>query len=263
MKILVIVREVAKIEDGFTVDGTSVADAYFEYDLNEWDDYAIESAVQIAENTPAVETVGVTIGPERAEETVRMALAKGLDRAIRVWDDALESVTDIATRPTTQILKRVVAQEDPDLVLTGVQASDDASGVTGVSLADAVGFEHAAVVNDIELQEESQMVSVRQELEGGLEQLVDVELPAVLTIQAGTNEPRYASLRGIRQAREKEIAVTTLAELGLSASDMASALTLTKMYKPKSNSDPQILDGNPEKTTTELASTLREMGVGQ
>lgn len=263
MKVLVIVREVAKIEDGFTVEGTSVAEEYFEYDLNEWDDYAIESAVQIAESNADVETVGVTIGPERAEETMRTALAKGLDRAIRIWDDALENVTRIATKPTTQILRRVIIEEDPDLVLTGVQASDDASGATGVSLADAAGVEHAAVVNEINLREQSQMVSVRRELEGGLEQLADVELPAVLTIQAGTNDPRYASLRGIRRARNKEIGIKTLADLGLSAADTASALTLTEMYKPKSESDPEILDGNPRETTAELANTLREIGVCQ
>ncbi|MFC6727000.1 electron transfer flavoprotein subunit beta/FixA family protein, partial [Halobium palmae] len=90
MKVLVTVKEVAEVEDDFEIDGTGVDDRYLEYDLNEWDDYAVEEAVQLQEAGENVKVVSVTIGPERAEETIRMALAKGVDRAVRVWDDALD-----------------------------------------------------------------------------------------------------------------------------------------------------------------------------
>jgi electron transfer flavoprotein beta subunit len=263
MKVLVTVKEIAAVEDEFEIDGTAIDEAYLEYDLNEWDDYAIEEGVQISEANDDVEVVAVTIGPERAEETIRMALAKGADRAVRVWDDALADagLLDVATK--TDLLAAVVAEEDPDLVLTGVQADDDGFGATGVSLADAVDYEWAAVVNDLELDLESGVASVHRELEGGVEELTDVELPAVLTIQTGINEPRYASLRGIRQAQRKEIKPMTLADLGLDAAVADSSLELVDMYEPESESDATFFEGSPEETAAELAGVLRDGGVGQ
>jgi electron transfer flavoprotein beta subunit len=262
MKILVTVKEVAEVEDDFEIDGLEVAEQYLEYDLNEWDDYAIEEAVQLAESGDDVEVVTATIGPERSEETIRMALAKGADRAVRVWDDALAEagVLDVATK--TRLLEAVVEAEDPDLVLTGVQASDDAMGATGVSLAEAIDYEWAAVVNALDLDAESGVASVRRELEGGVEELTDVDLPAVLTIQTGINEPRYASLRGIRQAQSKEIAVKNLEDVGVDPAALESDIRLTSMYEPESESDATIFEGEPDETAGELAAVFREMGVG-
>ncbi|MFB6123183.1 MAG: electron transfer flavoprotein subunit beta/FixA family protein [Haloferacaceae archaeon] len=260
MKILVTVKEVAEVEDDFEIEGTSVAESYLEYDLNEWDDYAVEAAVQIAEAGDDVEVVGVTIGPERSEETVRMALAKGVDRAVRVWDDSLDDVDLLDVESKTDILAAVAAEEDPDLVLTGVQAADDSFGATGVSLADELGFEWAAVVNELDLGDD--VANVRRELEGGVEELTEVDLPAVFTIQTGINEPRYASLRGIRQAQRKEIAATDLDDLGLDASVVESDLHLTEMYEPESESDVTLFEGDAESTAADLAGVLREKGVG-
>ncbi|WP_224333062.1 electron transfer flavoprotein subunit beta/FixA family protein [Haloprofundus halobius] len=260
MKILVTVKEVAEVEDDFEIDGLGIDEAYLEYDLNEWDDYAVEEAVQIAEAGDDVEVVSVTIGPERSEETIRMALAKGADRAIRVWDDAFEDVDLLDVAAKTRLFAAVVEQEDPDLVLTGVQASDDGFGATGVSVADEVGFEWAAVVNELELGED--VANVRRELEGGVEELTEVDLPAVLTIQTGINEPRYASLRGIRQAQRKEIAPMGLGDLGLDASALDSPIELTGMREPESESDATIFEGSAEETAAQLADVLREKGVG-
>ncbi|WP_440988539.1 electron transfer flavoprotein subunit beta/FixA family protein [Haloarchaeobius baliensis] len=263
MKVLVTVKEVAAVEDEFQIAGTSIDETYLEYDLNEWDDYAVEEAVQLQEAGIADEVVAVTIGPERAEETIRMALAKGADRAVRVWDDALEGADLLDVGAKTAILEQVVEEEDPDLVLSGVQADDDGFGATGVSLADALGFEWAAVVNALDQDSvESGTASVRRELEGGVEELTDVELPAVLTIQTGINEPRYASLRGIRQAQRKEIAPKTLGDLGLDAAAVENDLTLTDMYEPETESDATYFEGGPEEEAGQLADLLREKGVG-
>ncbi|WP_256296162.1 electron transfer flavoprotein subunit beta/FixA family protein [Haloarchaeobius salinus] len=263
MKVLVTVKEVAAVEDEFQIAGTSIDETYLEYDLNEWDDYAVEEAVQLQEAGIADEVVAVTIGPERAEETIRMALAKGADRAVRVWDDALEGADLLDVGAKTAILEKVVEEEDPDLVLSGVQADDDGFGATGVSLADALGFEWAAVVNHLDQDSvESGTASVRRELEGGVEELTDVELPAVLTIQTGINEPRYASLRGIRQAQRKEIAPKTLGDLGLDAAAVENELTLTDMYEPETESDATYFEGGPEEEAAQLADLLREKGVG-
>ena len=260
MKILVAVKEVAEVEDDFEIDGLDVDERYLEYDLNEWDDYAVEEAVQLAEAGDDVEVVSVTVGPERSEETIRMALAKGVDRAIRVWDDALESATLLDVAAKTRLLSAVVEREEPDLVLTGVQASDDTFGSTGVSLADAIGFQWAAVVNALEL--DGDVASVHRELEGGVEELTEVDLPAVLTIQTGINEPRYASLRGIRQAQSKPLDVLSLDDLGLSDADVESELELMEMYEPESESDAVLFEGDAASAAGELATVLREKGVG-
>jgi electron transfer flavoprotein beta subunit len=269
MKVLVTVKEVADAEDDFEIDGLDIAADYLEYDLNEWDEYAVEAAVQLAEGGHADEVVSVTIGPERTEETIRMVLAKGVDRAIRVWDDAIEGAGLLDVETKARILEAVVAEEEPDLVLTGVQANDDGFGATGVALAERVGYEWAAVVNDLELDdaddaddETDPLARVHRELEGGVEEHTEIELPAVLTIQTGINEPRYASLRGIRQAQSKEIAATGLSELGLDADAVASPLRLTAMYEPETVSEATIFEGSAEETAGQLAAVLREKGVG-
>jgi electron transfer flavoprotein beta subunit len=261
MKVLVTVKEVAEVADDFEISGTSVDERYLDYDLNEWDDYAVEEGVQIAEANEDVEVVTATIGPERTEETVRMALAKGADRAVRVWDDDLAEADELDAGVKARLLAAVVEKEDPDLVLTGVQADDDGYGATGVALAQEVDYAWAAVVNDLDLDVGDGVAHVRRELEGGIEELTDVGLPAVLTIQTGINEPRYASLRGIRQAQSKEIAVSGLDDLGLSADALDSPVSITDMYVPESEGEARLFEGSAEETAGELADLLRDMGV--
>jgi electron transfer flavoprotein beta subunit len=260
MKVLVTVKEVAEAADDFEIDGLDIAPQYLEYDLNEWDEYAVEAAVQLQEAGHADEVVSVTIGPERTEETVRMALAKGVDRAVRVWDDTVEGAGLLDVTAKARLLEAVVAEEEPDLVLTGVQANDDGFGATGVTLAERVGYEWAAVVNDLEL--EGDVAHVHRELEGGVEEHTEVDLPAVLTIQTGINEPRYASLRGIRQAQSKEIDAKTLSDLGLDATAVDSSIDMTAMYEPETESDATLFEGSAEETSGQLAAVLREKGVG-
>jgi len=261
MKILVTVKEVAEVADDFEIEGLEIPETYLEYDLNEWDDYAIEAAVRIAEDRDEdVEVVAVTVGPERSEETIRMALAKGADRAVRVWDDGLAEADVLDPTTTARILAAVADREEPDLVLSGVQAADDGFGATGVALADLLDMGWAAVVNDLEL--EDGQASVRRELEGGVEELTTVDLPAVLTIQTGINEPRYASLRGIRQAQRKELAVHSLADLDLDPAVVDDALTLEGLAKPETESDATIFEGDPGETAAELEAVLRDAGVG-
>ena len=263
MKVLVTVKEVVTVGDEFEISGTDIAESYREYDLNEWDDYAVEEAVQIGEAEDDVEVVTATIGPERSDETIRMALAKGADRALRIWDDDLEGADTLDVEAKAELLAAVVEAEEPDLVLTGVQAEDDAFGGTGVALAERVGYEWAAVVNDLDLDADAGVASVRRELEGGVEELTDVELPAVLTIQTGINEPRYASLRGIRQAQSKPLDVRTLADLDVDASVTDSALDVTEMYVPETDSDVELIEGDAGDSAGRLADILREKGVAE
>jgi len=263
MKVLVTVKEVAEVDDEFRISGLDIDEGSLEYDLNEWDDYAVEEAVQLSEadETDDVEVVTVTVGPERAEETVRMALAKGADRAVRVWDDALAEAQFLDLEAKAELLAAVAEEEEPDLVLSGVQAADDANGATGVALAERLGVEWAAVVNAMELDADAGVASVRRELEGGVEELTDVELPAVLTIQTGINEPRYASLRGIRQAQRKPLEVYDLDDVGLDESVVDSPVERTDMYEPESEGNATVWEGSPEDTAESLAEFLRDEGV--
>ena len=262
MKILVTVKQVAVVDDEFEIDGLGIDDRYVTHDLNEWDEYAVEEAVQIQEAADEdVEVVTVTVGPEETEETIRQALAKGADRAVRVWDDTLAEAGLLDPATKARVVEAVAAEEDPDLVLTGVQSADDGFGATGVTLAERLDFEWAAVVNDLELDREAGVASVHRELEGGIEELADVQLPAVLTIQTGINDPRYASLRGIRQAQSKELDVRSLEDAGLSPADIESPLEQTSLYEPTSESDATVFEGSAEETAGELAAVLREAGV--
>ena len=262
MKVLVTVKEVTAVDDEFEIDGLDIDDRYVTADLNEWDEYAVEEAVQLSESLDDVEVVTVTIGPSDSEETIRQALAKGADRAIRVWDDALDDDAMLDPATKARLLAAVAEQEGPDLILTGVQSADDSLGATGVTLADQLGTEWAAVVNALDLDAEAGVAHVHRELEGGVEELTEIDLPAVLTIQTGINEPRYASLRGIRQAQSKEIAPKTLSDLGLDHAAVESELFLTDMYEPETESDATYFDGDADEQAAKLASALREKGVG-
>lgn len=261
MKVLTTVKEVLLLKDDFEIEGTDVPEHHVTYALNEWDEYALEAAVQLAEDGIADEVVTVTIGPDRAEETIRQALAKGADRAIRVWDDPLDDADVLDVGAKTKLFRAVVEEEDPDLVFTGVQTGDDSFGATGVSLAAAVDFQWAAVVNDLEVDPDANIAQISRELEGGTEERTEIELPAVLTIQTGINEPRYASLRGIRQAQRKELDHRTLATLGVDADAVAGDLRLRDAYEPESEGDVAVFKGGAEETAGELADLLREKGV--
>ncbi|MHB9286891.1 electron transfer flavoprotein subunit beta/FixA family protein [Halobacteriales archaeon Cl-PHB] len=263
MKILVTVTEVTAVDDEFEIEGTSIPERYLTYDLNEWDDYAVEEAVQIKEAADDdVEVVTVTVGPERADETIRQALAKGADRAVRVWDDDLAGESVLDPRSKAALVAAVAEEEDPDLVLTGVQSGDVAFGATGVALAARLDLAWAAVANELDLDREAGVAHVHRELEGGIEELTDVELPAVLTIQTGINEPRYASLRGIRQAQSKPLDAKSLDDLGVGAGDLPLSQALTGLEEPETEGEAELFEGSAEDTAGELAELLREQGVG-
>lgn len=261
MKILVTVTEIAEVEGDFEIDGLDVEESYLEYKLNEWDNYAIEEAVQCAESMDDTEVVTVTIGPERSNDTIRMALAKGADRAIRIWDDDLAVAEFLDARTKARILAGVVENESPDLVLSGVQSGDDAFGATGIALAKRVGFEWGAVVVGLDLHAENQPARIIRELEGGIEELSDVDLPAVFTIQTGINEPRYASLRGIRQAQSKPLETKSLSDLGFGSDVVDSSIHPTSMTVPESGGNVTFWEGVAEETAGKLAAFLREKGV--
>lgn len=258
MRALVAVKEVTSVTDDFEIEDNAISDRFTEYELNEWDEYALEEAVALQEDGVVDEVVTVTVGPERAEETIRTALAKGADRAIRVWDGELAAADLLAVDARVSILSGVVEREDPDLIFTGVQAKDDGFGATGVMLAEEIGYPWSSVVTGLELDEDG--ARIHRELEGGIEEIANVDTPAVFTVQTGLNDPRYASLRGIRQAKDKEIARLSLSNLDLEGVSKAGTLNLREMYEPEAEGETEYIEGEPAEAAATLADSMVEMG---
>lgn len=212
--------------------------------MNEWDACAVEEAIQIRERLGEGEVVVVTVGDEEAEGALRRCLAMGADRAVRVDAEPRDPIS------TARALAEVVAGESPDLVLTGVQSADSVQGSTGVALAELVGLPRVAVVTKIEWSG-SGPATVDRELEGGLVDVVEVDTPALLTIQTGINQPRYANLRAIKQAEQQEIAVVS-ADVG------EPAYRVRRMFSPPRGTGAELLEGNAAQVAQQIAELLKE-----
>ena len=264
MKILVAVKQVASLDEDFEFrdDGRDVDPDFLIRDLNEWDDFSLEEAIKIKEaSAEPVDVVAVSVGPEEADEILRKCLAKGADRAVRIWDDAIEGSDSIAI---ARVLAAAAKREAPDLLFAGVQSSDQSYASTGIATAAMLDWPHAAVVSQLTFTAGAATAVFRRELEGGLLQEVEIQLPAVLTIQLGINTPRYASLRSIKQAAAKPIEVVSLADLGLGAADVGdggSASHVRRMYVPDKG-HVQLIEGGAAAQAARLAAIIREIKGG-
>jgi electron transfer flavoprotein beta subunit len=265
MKILVAVKQVAALDEDFAIrdDGRDVDPDFLIRDLNEWDDFSLEEAVKIKEGqSEPVEVVVVSVGSDEVDESLRKCLAKGADRAIRVWDAAIEGSDSIAI---ARVLAAVARREEPQMLFAGVQSSDQSFASTGIASAAFLGWPHAAVVSSLTYPPGAQSAVFRRELEGGLLHEVEIQCPAVLTIQLGINTPRYASLRSIKQAAAKPIEVLSLADVSLGAADVGEAGSLSRvrrMYVPDKGRA-QLIDGDPAQQAARLAEIIREFkGAG-
>jgi electron transfer flavoprotein beta subunit len=187
----------------------------------------------------------VTVGDEEAEGALRRCLAMGADRAIRVDAEPLDPIS------TARALAVAVAGESPDLVLTGVQSADSVQGSTGVALAELLDLPRVAVVTKLEW-DGAGPATVNRELEGGLVDVVEVDTPALLTIQTGINAPRYANLRAIKQAEQQEIAVLAADTGG------EPAYRVRRMFPPPRGAGAELLDGSPAEVARRILELVRE-----
>ena len=259
MKIVVAVKSVAALDDEFELssDASAVDPDYLEWDLNEWDGFSLEAALELREAAGEGEVVALTVGAQAAEEALLSCLAKGADRGVRIWDDVLAGADAIAL---ARVLAAAVARESPDLVLCGVQSSDAVNGATGIALAGLLDLAHVAVVRRLDYDPATATATVERELEGGLVELLSVRLPALLTIQTGINQPRYATLRAIKQAREKPLVVEDLAALGLSGSDVVAAAGSRRreLAIPDRGAGAEMLGGSVEDMAARIAELVKE-----
>ncbi len=262
MKIVVPVKQVVALDDDFELldDGSGVDPDFLQRDLNEWDAFSLEAALALREDDGDGEVVVVTVGDEEAEEALLGCLARGADRALRIWADPLQDGDPLVI---ARVLCAAVAGESPDLVLCGVQSSDAVNGATGVALAGYLEMPHVAVVKALELDSEGS-VTVKRELEGGLVEVLRVRTPALLTIQTGINEPRYANLRAIKQAREKPLEVTTPEQLGVD-DDALSAVAGARrrgLRPPDRGAGAEMLSGPSSEVAARIVAIVSERMSG-
>ena len=260
MNILVCVKRVPDLAEAEIVIDKSEKDIEKDdlvFDINEWDNYAVEEAVLIKERVGGTVTA-ITLGDDDADEVLRRALAVGADNAVHLSDDAFEG-GDAHT--TAKTLAAAIRKMPFDLILTGAQASDDGYGQVGATLAEMLGIPHATLVTNVEVS--GKVAKVHRELEAGLEEVIDIELPALLTIQTGINEPRYVSIAGIRRVAKREIEMMGQKELGLTDAEVGTSgvkVEIEKLFVPPATQKGEILEGSTAVVTDKLVSIFASKG---
>jgi electron transfer flavoprotein beta subunit len=247
MKVLVPVKRVLdyNVKPRVKSDGTGVDLANVKMSMNPFDEIAVEEAIRLKEKGIASEIIAISIGEQKSQETLRTALAMGADRAILV-------IADFSIEPlaVAKLLKAIVDEEQPGLVILGKQAIDDDSNQTGQMLAALLGWSQGTFASKIEIN--GDQVAVTREVDGGLE-TVSLKLPAIVTTDLRLNEPRYATLPNIMKAKSKPLAQKAPADYGV---DVTPRLTTVKVVEPaKRQAGVKVADVDA------LVAKLKEMGV--
>jgi electron transfer flavoprotein beta subunit len=219
------------------------------YEVNEPDAYALEEALRQREKHKG-EVVVVTAGPARSQQVLREALAKGADRAIHLEDDRF---AHLDSYNVARAIAAAIKDEQFDLVFTGLQSDDFGAAQTGVILAELLGWPHATIIMQIEKTEGG--IRVKRELEAGYFQFVDMPLPAVLTIQSGINKLRYATLIGIKQAKNKPLRKLTWDEVSSSLAE--NRQEIEKLYIPQKTKKTEFIEGPPAEVAKKLVDKLK------
>jgi electron transfer flavoprotein beta subunit len=253
LKILICLKQVPARDSILKLNkaGTWIETADMSFEINEPDIFALEEGLRLKEKHGG-EVVIVSLGPARAQQSIKEALAKGADRALHLDDPLFEGLdaTGVA-----RVLARAIESEKPDLVLTGLQSDDFGFAQTGVLLAEMAGLAHSTIIMEIQVSE--QALRVKRELEAGWFQWIDMKLPALLTIQSGINKPRYATLKGIMAAKKKPISKLGAAELGLKPEDLAPRQKILKVYLPVKKVKTEFLQGGAKEIAAQLVDKLR------
>ncbi len=260
MEILVCVKRVpdtSENEIAVNADGSDIERDDLVYSVNEWDNYAVEEAIRIRDDVGGSVTV-VTVGDEEAEEVLRRQMAMGADHGILCRDDAFEGSDG---KGIAAILKGVVQKGTYDLVLTGAQA-DDGAGQVGGMLAAMLDVPFASLVNLVEVIDGGKL-RVGREIAGGNQEMNEIQLPCVLSIQTGINEPRYVGIRGIRKVASVNIPAMGAADLGVSADTVGPAAARVKRvdyFVPELGEGAEILEGSTDEIIEKLVELLKAKG---
>ncbi len=255
MKICTCLKEVASRDTRYQIDatGTWISEENISWEINECDEYALEEALKLQEKNQGEVTI-LTIGPSRAEKSMRKGLAMGAERGIHVVDDQRKITSPHAAAAA---MAAVLREEEFDLILAGTQSDDLSYAQTGVILAEFLGLPHATIVMEIEADPIAGKVKALREMESGWFQWLELPMPAVLTIQAGISQIRYPSLKGIMQAKRKEIRRQSADELALDWSSIPS-LEIRSLSFPETASKAQMLEGPASAVVATLLEKLRK-----
>jgi electron transfer flavoprotein beta subunit len=250
VKLLVCVKQVPAKDAPLVIpeNSTWIRETDIGFELNEPDGFALEEALRLKEKHGG-EVIALSMGPERAKQAIKEALAKGADRGIHVADDKFFSLDPLLA---ARSLAAAIEREKPDLVLTGLQSDDQGSGQTGVLLAQLLGLPHATLIMQIEVHENRSRV--KRELESGWFQWIDLPWPAVLTIQSGINKVRYATLKGIMAAKKKEIVTIPRESLGVAT---VATQRVERIYVPQKSKKTEFISGTPAEAAVKLVEKLR------
>ena len=250
MKIIVLMKQVANRDAILRInkDATWIEEGDLSYEVNESDGYALEEALRLKEKHGG-EVIVCSMGPQRVKSAIKDALARGADRAIHVLGDEL---VHLAPYPAAMVLAEAIRDEQADLVLTGLQSDDYGFAQTGVILAELLKLPHATIV--IEVDASGEQLRVKRELENGWYQWYTMPRPALLTIQSGISQIRYATLKGIMAAKKKEIREVAPATESIKS---ATSQRISKIYFPQKTKQTQFLgDGDAKKGAAQLAQKL-------
>ena len=250
MKIAVCIKQVPTREwqPRLTDDRTWIREQDASHEMNEPDAYALEEALRLREKHGG-EVVVCSAGPARVQQVIREALARGADRALHVEDDSL-AAADAFTAATA--LTAAMAEQKFDLILTGLQSDDQGHAQFGPVLAEKLSIPHSTIIMEVNVDASTSSLKVKRELEGGWFQNVTMPLPALLTIQSGINQLRYATLKGIMAAKKKEI--TKVAAPG----GLAPRQKIVSMYAPQKAKQTVMIGGSAADAAKELVKRLRE-----
>jgi len=255
MKILVCLKQVPHRDARLEVAGAWINEANLKFEINDYDSYGLEAALRIKDANQA-EVVVATIGPDRVVQSLRTALGMGADRAIHVKDPALDASDALGA---AKALAAVARTEKPDLVICGLMADDSNFGLVGPMLAALIDVPHASGI--VSASHADGKLTVERELEGGALQVLDLPLPALVTVQTGMNEVRYASLKGIMAAKKKPLETKTLADLGLDAGAVSPKVKIEKIAPPPKGKGAEILKGSAAEVAQKLVVKIKELGL--
>ena len=253
MKIVVPIKVAGSPDESAKIQNNEVDQSSLEWDVNEWDRFAIEAALELKEAEEG-EVLVLSIGGEEIEDGLLTALAMGADRAIQInVEDEGQKLDAIST---ARVIAKALESEAPDLILCGTQTSDGLSAGTGTALAALLDLPRVAVVSAIEYA--GGELTVARELEGGLLEKVKLSTPALLAVQSGINEPRYANLRGIRQASSKPRDEKTLEDLDFDEDELAAgSARLVSLATPPETDGAQIFEGDGVSIAAQIAQIIK------
>ncbi len=251
MKILVCIKQVPDMESKFKIDGSGkwYDSADLAWRMNEYDEYAVEQAVQVKEQNGDADLTVLCIGSNRVQETMKKALAMGCDRGAHIQDDEVHTKDPFEIAST---IAEFATDKEFDLIFTGMQSQDRGSGQVGVLVAEMLSLPSVSTIVDFALADG--VVEAKRELEGGTRALVKVKTPALFTCQLGLNTPRYPTLPNIMKAKRKEMLTTPIQDL----LKVEAALDTQEMYFPEKKGGGLVLEGDVGDLADELIKLLKE-----